>query len=176
MRVILRLLAGLTAAFAVASIAAGIMAANRRRQVVRVDDPELDEVQLTAFFEPLSFQSRAGSFRGGTVELWYGGGIIDLRGATLDPGGAVLTVRAIFGGCQVIVPESWPVETHVRGIGGAGDTRSPGNRATDGPSLTVEGVVVFGGFGISSEVSDEVARGLEEAVAESPLRRRKWRP
>jgi hypothetical protein len=85
MRVILRLLAGLAAALGLASIVAAVMATNRRTQIVKVDDPELDEVHLAAIFEPLSFKSTASAFRGGTVELWYGGGIIDLRGATLAP-------------------------------------------------------------------------------------------
>ena len=75
--------------------------------------------RIAAIFEPLSFKSTASAFRGGTVELWYGGGIIDLRGATLAPEGAVITVKAIFGGCQIVVPASWNVVTHVRGVGGA---------------------------------------------------------
>ncbi len=165
MKLIARTFAGLFTGLLVASAVAAVLASRRRSQVVRADDPELDEVQLVAIFEPLSFRSRAAAFRGGTLELWFGGGIIDLRDATLDPAGAVLTVRAIFGGCQVVVPESWQVVTRVQGLGGAGDARPAADRAVDGPVLTIEGIAIFGGLGVSSDVSEEAERQLDQAVA-----------
>ncbi len=165
MRVIWRVVAVLTAAFVATSIVSGVAAAFARKRVLRADDPELDEVHLAAFFEPLSFRSRSSAFRGGTLDTWYGGGIVDLRGATLDPSGAVLRVRAVFGGCQIVVPDDWEVVTHVRGLGGIGDGRKRRDRPAGAPWLEIEGVAIFGGFGISSEVSEEAARELDEAVA-----------
>ena len=68
--------------------------------------------------------SRATSFRGGSLLCWFGGGTVDLRGATLDPAGARLTIRAIFGGGLLVVPDDWQVDLKVIGImGGVGDTR-----------------------------------------------------
>ena len=87
-----------------------------------------------AIFEPIAFESHATRFRGGQVELWYGGGIIDLRNATLDPAGATLRVRTVFGGSQLLVPEDWQVTTRVVGIGGAGDGRPRIDRAPE-PAL-----------------------------------------
>jgi hypothetical protein len=49
------------------------------------------------------FHSTATAFRGGTLDCWYGGGIVDLRDATLDPAGAHLEVKAVFGGAQILV-------------------------------------------------------------------------
>jgi hypothetical protein len=51
----------------------------------------------------LAFHSTSQAFRGGEVECWYGGGVIDLRDAQLAPEGATLRVRAIFGGGQIVV-------------------------------------------------------------------------
>ena len=61
-------------------------------------------VRLVAIFSPVAFHSTASAFRGGTLDCWYGGGIVDLRDATLDPAGARLEVKAVFGGAQIVVP------------------------------------------------------------------------
>ena len=59
-----------------------------------------------------------------------GGGEIDLRGATLDPAGARLTVQVLLGGGQLIVPDDWHVDLQVTSIlGGVGDARTG-----DGPA------------------------------------------
>ncbi len=90
--------------------------------------------------------------------------MIDLREATLDPAGARLDVRAVFGGGQIIVPETWIVTVGVKGIGGVADTRPHLDRATDAPHLTVEGVVLFGGYAVMSEVPEDELRGLDEQI------------
>ncbi len=118
-------------------------------------DPAADEVDLVATFAPLEFASTASSFRGGSVTTWFGGGTVDLRGATLDPAGATLHANALFGGGSLIVPEDWRVETRLIGIGGAGDSRPDGNRAEGAPTLRLEGTAIFGGWGISSEPPGE---------------------
>ncbi len=118
-------------------------------------DPAADEVDLVATFGPLEFKSAAGAFRGGSVTTWFGGGTVDLRGATLDPAGATLRVNALFGGGSLVVPEDWRVETKLVGIGGAGDSRPDGNRDEGAPVLRLEGTAVFGGWGISSEPPGE---------------------
>lgn len=135
-----------------------------RRRVVPVPAPDADEIELRAIFEPMHYQGRATGFRGGTIECWYGGGVIDLRDAVLDPAGARLVVRAIFGGGQLIVPESWNVTSSVKGIGGVGDTRPRVERPADAPQLTVEGLVLFGGYAIMSEVPEDELRGLDEQI------------
>jgi hypothetical protein len=121
----------------------------KRRTVVR-DDPGADEVVLVAVFGPLEFASTARHFRRGTVETWFGGGIVDLRGAILDPAGADLTLHAVFGGGQIIVPDSWRVTTTMRGLGGVGDGRPTDDEAPDGPELRVDASVLFGGYAIST--------------------------
>ena len=132
--------------------AAAAMALQRKQErSVTPPDEGADEIDLVAIFESVEFKSHASAFRGGTVEYRFGGGSIDLRGATLHPEGATLRTTAIFGGGQVLVPNDWVVETHVTGVGGVGDARPSarsGEPRRDGaPILTIEGTVVFGGFG-----------------------------
>jgi hypothetical protein len=139
--------------FATMAVAATV-AMQRKRQALPLPDPAADEIELRTIFGPLEFVSTATAFRGGTVETWFGGGTIDLRGATLHPDGAHLRTTTVFGGGQILVPESWVVETHLAGIGGAGDARgaaaaTPESEPT-APRLIVDGVVAFGGFGILS--------------------------
>lgn len=160
-RVIALMWVGLMASMAGAAVAAASM----KQRLVPKATPDADEVELVAIFEPIAFESRATSFRGGRAELWYGGGIIDLRKATLDPAGARLEIRMVFGGCQLLVPQDWHVTTRVVGIGGAGDGRPRIERASDAPMLTVEGTAFFGGFGITSDIPEEAERSVREAVA-----------
>ena len=148
-----------------ASILGAIGAIVAKRQVVPLEDEDADEVRLAAIFGPMNFRSTAQHFRGGTVDCWYGGGLLDLRGATLDPAGARLQVRAVFGGAQIAVPETWRVTSNVVGIGGIGDGRALVGRPDDAPHLTIEGFAVFGGFGVMSELPEAAVRGIEQAMA-----------
>ncbi len=114
-------------------------------------EPDADEIDLVATFGPLDYRSTSSAFRGGTVATWFGGGTLDLRDATLAAEGATLRVSALFGGGNLIVPADWRVETHLVGVGGAGDGRPDGNPPVGGPTLRLEGTVVFGGWGVTSE-------------------------
>lgn len=159
-----RFVAVILGAFAATMIGALIAARMAKERIVPIDDPALDEVTLAAIFGPLDFKSTATAFRGGTVECWFGGGVIDLRGATLAPGGAHIEIRAIFGGGQIVVPDDWRVTTRVIGIGGAGDARPGVERADDAPHLTIEGIAVFGGAGITSSIPEAQAAAMAKAV------------
>ena len=158
-------------AFLVVLAGAAIAARAVKERLVPMDDPAEDEVRLAAIFAPLSFRGTSQRFRGGTLDCWFGGGVVDLRDAELDPAGAHLAVRGIFGGGQIVVPESWRVTTSVTGLGGIGDNRSKAERPADAPELTIEGFALFGGFGVTSELPEAQARGLEEAVARYNERR-----
>jgi predicted membrane protein len=114
-----------------------------------------DEIALVTIYSGLDFTSRAQSFRGGSVLTWYGGGTLDLRDAILDPAGAHLTVRAIFGGFRLVVPETWRVENRMMAIfGGVGDARDSSAVLPDRPTLVLDGLALFGGVGIVSEAPD----------------------
>ena len=167
MRVIGRLLALFGIGVVVTAVVGAIAAQRAKQDFVSIDDPEADEIRLAAIFAPVSFKSTATSFRGGSIDCRFGGGVVDLREATLDPAGAHLKVTAMFGGGQILIPESWRVTTRVLGIGGIGDARPGIERAEDAPHLTIEGTAIFGGFGVAYEMPEEATRGLEEAVAKA---------
>jgi hypothetical protein len=156
--------------FATMAVAASMAMQRKKAIVAEPPDEADDEVALTAIFESLDFESHAPAFRGGTLECWFGGGSVDLRGATLDPAGATLTVKAIFGGGQILVPDSWVVESRVSGIGGTGDARQTASAeaAAGAPTLVIEGLVVFGGFGIMSRDPRPEAHEAPE-IHEAPV-------
>lgn len=157
------LFGGLTLTMIVGAIAAISM----RGKLVATEttDPEADEIVAVAIFGPLAFRSRARAFRGGTLDCWYGGGALDLREATLDPTGAHLRVRAVFGGGQILVPETWRVTTTARGLGGMTDGRPTADRPIDAPELTIDGTLLFGGFAILSEMPAEAASWMDRMEA-----------
>jgi len=132
-------------------------------------DPAADDVDVVAIYSGSDFVSTATALRRARLTAWYGGGTLDLRGATLDPAGATLTIRAIFGGCRLVVPETSRVELSSIGIFGAvSDTRAKDRVELDRPALTIDGIAIFGGVGIVSEAPDLDHPG--EALAyEAPL-------
>jgi hypothetical protein len=126
-------------------------ALRRKREVSLVPDPASDDVTLTSIYGPLEFASTAQAFRGGTLTCLYGGGTLDLRGATLAPGGATLRIQAFNSGAQILIPAPWRLEVKVVGLGGVDDGRPHIDRPADAPMLRIEGWAMFGGFGIASE-------------------------
>jgi hypothetical protein len=139
----------------VGMIAAAFAALSVKRRLTPTLDESADEITAVAIFGPLAFHSTSQAFRGGEVECWYGGGVIDLRDAQLAPEGATLRVRAIFGGGQIVVPASWKVMSRATGLGGIQDIREAQGHAAIDPELVIEGTLIAGGFAVSSEVAEE---------------------
>jgi len=163
LRTILGLAFGLTLLTAIASALSAVIL---KRRLPSQGEEADDEIALVLIYTGRDFSSTATAFRGGSVLTWYGGGTIDLRGATLDPAGARLTVRAIFGGLRLLVPETWKVEQ--RGIailGGISDTRDRDEILPDAPTLVLDGFALFGGIGIFSSAPD---LDLPEVPAPAP--------
>jgi hypothetical protein len=118
--------------------------------------PDADELDLVTTFGQVGYESQAASFRGGEVTTWFAGGALDLRGARIDPAGATLRTQTVFGGLNLVVPADWRVETSVLPIfGGVGDGRPGGNPPAGAPTLRLEGIALFGGWGITSEPAGE---------------------
>ena len=139
----------LATSVAVALVIPPIAAAVTKARRPSVGGPESDEIDIVAIFDELDFASRASAFRGGSVLCWYGGGVLDLTEAALDPAGARLRVVNVFGGMALRVPLDWQVELRARSVfGGAGDARPTAGATGGGPLLIVEAVNAFGGLGI----------------------------
>ena len=166
MRTLMRLAVRLIILGLLAAVGGAIYAKSR---LVSRGEPEDETVDLVAIFEGFELESRTTMFRGGSLLTWFGGGTLDLRNATLAPEGARLTVRALFGGAEVIVPEGWDVVCELIGLaGGLGDDREREHAhggdephrhtAPGGPVLTIDGWAAFGGIGITSQKRGPVLR------------------
>lgn len=147
-----------TLAIAIPPLAAAVVKAQRPSR----GDATSDELDLVTIFDSLELHSAARSFRGGAVLCWYGGGTLDLTGATLDPGGAHLAATCLFGGMELRVPNEWTVEVRSKAfLGGVGDARpAAGSNVQGAPTLVLDVVSAFGGIGITgprSERSDPAA-------------------
>lgn len=165
-----RLLRLIVVGWIVSMVVAAIAAMSVKRRLVPTTDESADEITAVAIFGPLAFHSTSTAFRGGEIECWYGGGVIDLRDATLAPEGATLRIRAIFGGGQILVPASWKVVSRVTGLGGVQDIRAAQGHAAIDPELVIEGTLVAGGFAVSSELAegeDEWLDTLKERQADA---------
>lgn len=146
----------------VVSMVAGAIAAMRAKQRIGPNTLEsADQIAASAIFGPLDYHSTASNLRGGTLELWYGGGVLDLRDATLAPEGATLNVKVVFGGGQVLVPADWRVVANVQGLGGVQDVREAKGYADGSPTLTIQGTVIAGGFAVQSELDEGSAKFYE---------------
>jgi hypothetical protein len=163
----MRIIAGLVGLFALLMGGAAVAAVNRKQQIVPIDDEDANDVALVAIFGPVMFHSTATAFRGGTLDCWYGGGIVDLRDATLDPGGAHLEIKTVFGGAQILVPDAWRVESTVAGLGAAQDVRAKADRPVTAPLLTLSGFAILGGIGVTSTIDEETLEQVTEAVEEA---------
>jgi hypothetical protein len=163
----LRRIVGLiVAGFVTSMVVSAIAAMQVKQRIVPTTDPDADEIALAAIFGPLAFSGTSKQFRGGTVDCWFGGGVLDLRGATLAPEGATLRVRGIYGGGQILVPADWAVTTQVQAIfGGVTNNVSGAGGLGASPGMTVTGIMLFGGFAVTSELEAGEAQWLEEMQA-----------
>ena len=77
-------------------------------------------------------------------------GKLDLRGATLSGGQAVINVLALMGGFDIRVPDTCRVVNETTPfMGGVADkTKAPA--ASDAPRLIVRGFVMMGGLDIKN--------------------------
>ncbi|HYL40600.1 MAG TPA: hypothetical protein VET90_04760 [Candidatus Binatus sp.] len=166
MRAIRALLTVFFGLFLIGGIGSAIAAAVAKSRIESHGDESDDEFDIASIFTGQDFISKAPALRRGSALSWYGGGTVDLRSATLDPNGATLTARSIFGGLRLVVPETWPVHRDmIAAFGGVGDARSSDRVDTSLPVLRLEGFSVFGGIGIVSEAPDLDEKAAEQAEA-----------
>lgn len=133
----------------------GAFRAKRTLPGISTFQPHDDEIDVAAVFEGGDLHSQAGAFDGGEVLVWFGGLRLDLTHARLDPAGASLQLRCLWGGLDVVVPHDWGVEV-VRSralAGGLGNAVEP--QRHPGPTLQIDALAVFGGIAIRHPDGDE---------------------
>ena len=91
------------------------------------------------FLEPI--------FRGGKIEVVFGGVELDLRRTTLPEGDTHLSIEAVFGGIKLYLPNDWVVVPQIDAILGGVDNKrfSPVVQAEPSRRLIITGEVIFGG-------------------------------
>ena len=110
-----------------------------------------DVVRASALFGSNEVVVTSQRLQGGSASAFFGGVVLDLRQAALDPGGATIAASAIFGAVEVFVPRGWRVEVTgtpiFGGLSGKMDPALPG----EGPTLTVDATVIFGGVEVKHD-------------------------
>lgn len=93
------------------------------------------------------------SFQGGDITAVFGGAELNFMQADMENEMAVMNVRAVFGGCEIIVPSHWDVKNEVTVLLGSVDDQrtlrmTEGNTAKK--TLVLRGLCLFGGVEIKS--------------------------
>ena len=114
---------------------------------------DADTVNLTATFGGVETASRSTSFRGGSMNAFFGGVGLDLRQARLAPGGALLDVTTFCGGAEITVPRGWRVAIEGTPLFGGFENAVSGaaELPENAPELTVRGTILFGGIEIQEK-------------------------
>lgn len=143
-------------------IAAGLMLAwhsneiREGRRGININIPTLNMgvsgLQTFAFFGGIERKVEGKGFSGGNITAVFGGFKIDLSRADMDAADTVIMVNAIFGGGEIIAPESWRVLVEGAGIFGAfvDKTRYVPRPELPGKTLHVRGAAIFGGVEVKS--------------------------
>jgi predicted membrane protein len=88
-------------------------------------------------------------FRGGEIEVVFGGVELDLRRTMLPEGDTHLKISAVFGGVELHLPDNWKVIHKIDAIfGGVDKKRSQAVEIDNSRRLIITGEVIFGGCDI----------------------------
>jgi hypothetical protein len=103
-----------------------------------------------------------------------GGAGLDFREARFGPGVTEVTILAIWGGVDVIVPPGITVETHGMGIMGGFDSYSQTVDSDDplAPVLRIRGLAIMGGVEVRMMLPGETTRDARRRLKEERRQRR----
>ena len=118
-------------------------------------DDTSDEFAIAVYVGGVQRACKATSLRRGSVSVVLGGVDLDLREATLDPGGADLDLSATLGGVNVTVPSDWRVVVEDRAMLGGVEAlvTDPEKLPDDAPLLRVEAGARLGGVAIMTDAA-----------------------
>lgn len=108
-----------------------------------------ERVDIHTSFGAVNMQNDSRSFKGGRIDVTFGGVELDLRQAVMDGPEAVLEVSARFSGIDLRVPREWQVVVEIGAtLGGIDDKTVPPMNPTQ--RLVLRGEAVFGGVDIKN--------------------------
>lgn len=109
-----------------------------------------DTVDLFVILSGNSALNQSLNFKGGKATAVLGGIDLDLRQAQLYNNQAFLDVTALFGGVEILVPDTWRVELNGTPILGGIENQTRPNPDLDAPVLKVAATAMFGGIDIKN--------------------------
>ena len=109
-----------------------------------------DVVNASVLFGGIERKVTNKNFKGGTISTVFGGAEVDLRSAELAENGAVLDLSATFGGVEIWIPDSWPIELSPSVMMGAVTNATSNKNTSSGKRLLIKASVVFGGVDIKN--------------------------
>ncbi len=115
------------------------------------DKSSSDELEIDAVFCGTKKQIISKDFKGGEINLIFGGTELNLSQADF-PKEVVLDVTIVFGGLKIIIPNNWELKTQLTTIAaGVEDKRShDGLQVVPNKVLLLKGTVIFGGIDIQN--------------------------
>jgi len=128
-----------------------IMLQSTRRKSNSASGP--DDFTISAIFGGGDYRYEAKNLKGGRFTALFGGGKIDLRHAEIEGESMSIQVFAMFGGCEIQIPEHWQVFVKVVPIMGGIENKTYSRRIDGKPAgktLYLEGMAVFGGIEIKN--------------------------
>jgi predicted membrane protein len=108
---------------------------------------EKDFLSETVVFWGIDKKVKSKEFKGGEINVAFGGIKLDLRDAKVAKEGGKLHINCAFGGVEVFVPKECRIKTSGTGILGGWDSQLQ-ERKIDEPVLEITGGVIFGGVDI----------------------------
>ena len=134
-------------AFGIANMLASIAV---RRLIPAYGGEADDDVSIVSSMSGVNFKSQASALRSIGIVAYMGGVELDLTAAQIVDG-AVVSIRAVMGGVEVTVPETWRVEvTSSVFMGGVANETDPDAVADDAPVLVIDAMTVMGGVDVRS--------------------------
>ena len=106
-----------------------------------------DTINDTVAFWGLEKKVSSDNFRGGRNVTIFGGTDLDLRKVKIAKSGAILELNAIFGGIDVMAPDSYNIKVEESGIFGDVDNTTSEKERKE-PTLTLRCTAIFGGIEI----------------------------
>jgi hypothetical protein len=147
MRFLKSVLAGLVLVVMSSVVAAFVV----RKRIPAFGDEEDAEFSVVAAMGGAIFEGRTQHLAEARATAFMGGIELDLTDAGLAPG-AYLTLRAVMGGIDVVVPSHWRVEVMGRTVmGGIGNLTDPDTVIDDAPLLLIDAFAAMGGIEIHPE-------------------------
>jgi len=125
------------------------------RALARARGADMDEeaaptISSFAFMSGVNRKVVTQDFRGGDLTAVMGGHDIDLRGAKISGGTAVIDVLVWWGGVELKVPEDWKVSCEAMPIMGGIDDRAKVPAGEAAGHLILKGLIVMGGVEVKN--------------------------